>query len=436
MKKGEFYLWGGSVLAGLLLALMLSSEAPAFDFGAVVDDVGKAVKSGAAAVEEGVRKVVPGDEPKKAVEDDAAKPSPAEKAVKKSAEPARKATTKKSVFDEEPEPPVAAAKSSGQSKKVTAAPPLASSTASPPASADAPAVAAPPATAAAVATAAPAVAAGKVGKSGTIFSKEPINPASPPPGVASFVAGDRIYGMLKAAKPWKSLLGSSDYLIVYVIIDGQQKTYRTIGLKRPDLLAVDHFILDIAPDAAAMSNYSDRDIVFPEKDGLKFGPELFTKYLSELSPGKHTFRLEVKAYGDIYASGEFTISGDNYASYAALLDELKNSSGKQAKMPKPGMTNLALEKEMLALLKNGGWPDIRRLVIVDKDWWIDRVSGGDSPVASRHIEAAAAAKDSDGSYYYRHVTFHQPMLITGAWGKLELTDTGKKKPIPEENLDL
>lgn len=423
LRSGWFFM-------GLALMLVSPQAGGALDFGSVVDDVGKAVKSGAAVVEEGVRKVIPGEERKQALEDDAAKPPPAEKAVKKSAEPARKATAKKSLFDEEPEAPVAAAESGAPAKKVVGA-------ASPKGSAAAPVVAAPPATAAAaVPAAATAVAAGKASKGGTIFAKEPINPASPPPGVASFAAGDRIYGMLKAAKPWKSLLGSSDYLIVYVIIDGQHKIYRTIGLKRPDLLALDHFLIDIAPDAAAMSNYSDRDIVFPEKDGLKFGPELFTKYLSELSPGSHTFRLEVKAYGDVYAAGEFTISGDNFAAYVTLLEELKSSSGQQAKMPKPGMTSFALEKEMMDLLRDAGWPAVRRLVIVDKDWWIDRVAGGDSPVASRHIEAAAAAKDSDGSYYYRHVTFHQPMLITGAWGKLQLTDTGKKKPIPEGNIDI
>jgi hypothetical protein len=27
------------------------------------------------------------------------------------------------------------------------------------------------------------------------------------------------------------------------------------------------------------------------------------------------------------------------------------------------------------------------------------------------------------------------MLITGDWGKLELTSTGEKKPIPEANID-
>ncbi|MDK9706435.1 MAG: hypothetical protein OEL83_05235 [Desulforhopalus sp.] len=432
MRQTSFFRVGQSLVGLALLVLLLPIVGHAFDFGSVVDDVGKAVKSGAAAVEDGVRKVIPGDEGKKAGDGETAKPTaPAgEKAVKKSPEPARKATAKSSVFEENKESTAAGGKVSDQAQKTTG-----TTAAKTGVTADSPAETASSAPVAASAVPAAATNA-KTNKGGTIFAKEPINPASPPPGVAAFAAGDRIYGMLKAAKPWKSLLGSSDYLIVYIMIDGQQKTSRTIGLKRPDLLAVDYFILDIAPDPAAMSNYSDRDIIFPEKDGLKFGPELFTKYLSELSPGKHTFRVEVKAYGDIYASGEFTIAGDNFASYAALLGEIKNSSGKQQKMPKPGMTDLALEKEMLALLKNGGWPDVRRLVIVDKDWWIDRVSGGDSPVASRHIEAAAAAKDSDGSYYYRHVTFHQPMLITGAWGKLQLTDTGKKKPIPEENINL
>jgi hypothetical protein len=241
--------------------------------------------------------------------------------------------------------------------------------------------------------------------------------------------------MLKATKPWKELLGSSDYLMVYVSIDGEQKVSKTIGLKRSELLARNYFIIDIAPDPSEMTNYTDRDIIFPEKDGFKFGPELFTKYLSELTPGKHSFRLEVKAYNEIFAAGEFSISGSDYSSYATLLADIKNSSGQQQKMPKPGMTNEALQKEMIALLKNAGWPEIRRLLIVDKDWWIDRVAGGDSPINSRHIEAAAAARDTGGGYYYCHVTFHQPMLITGNWGKMELTDTGKKKTIMEENID-
>lgn len=388
-----------TTLATLLLCLPAASRA--FNFSSVVDDVGNAVKSGATAIEDGVKQVFPGDDKNKKNQNEGASPQQ----------------------DPEKPAPAAPAKSVTKAKK-TGSTPTTPSTLPPPMD--------PPSTAAVTST---AVAAAKPGSGSTVFSKEPINPTAPPTSSPSFAAGDKIYGMLKATKPWKELLGSSDYLIVYVSIDGTQKISKTISLKRPDLLTRNYFIIDIAPDPSGMTNYSDRDIVFPEKDGFKFGPELFTKYLSELTPGKHSFRLEVKAYNEVFAAGEFSISGSDYSSYAALLADIKNSSGKQQKMPKPGMTNITLQNEMIALLKNAGWPEIRRLLIVDKDWWIDRVSGGDSPIQSRHIEAAAAAKDAGGGYYYSHVTFHQPLLITGGWGKMELTDTGKKKTITEENID-
>lgn len=273
------------------------------------------------------------------------------------------------------------------------------------------------------------------GGGSAVFSKSPIDPASPPQSVTSFKAGDRIYGLLKADKPWKELNKNSDYIIVWMYIDGEQKVYKNVGLKRAELTARDYFVIDIAPDPAKMTNYTDRDIQFPEKDGYKFGPELFTKYLSELPPGDHKVRLEVKAYNKVFASGEFKISGNDYASYKTLLTKIKQRSGQQATMPRVGKTDRALEKEMAALLKNAGWPELRRLIIVDKDWWIDRVDGGDSAVKSRHIAAAAAAKGTDGQYYFSQVTFQQPMLITGNWGKLELSHTGEKKAIPEANLD-
>ena len=71
---------------------------------------------------------------------------------------------------------------------------------------------------------------------------------------------------------------------------------------------------------------------------------------------------------------------------------------------------------------------------MDKDWWIDRVSGGDSPVKSRHIAAAALARDADG-YYYKVCTFHQDKLLTGGFGELYLSHQGDRVPIPEANID-
>lgn len=72
-----------------------------------------------------------------------------------------------------------------------------------------------------------------------------------------------------------------------------------------------------------------------------------------------------------------------------------------------------IAKNMRSLLKNAGWDNVYRLNITDKDWWIERVNGGNTPVKSRYLAAVALAKKSDGSYFYKKCTFHQDKLITG-----------------------
>jgi hypothetical protein len=71
---------------------------------------------------------------------------------------------------------------------------------------------------------------------------------------------------------------------------------------------------------------------------------------------------------------------------------------------------------------------------VDKDWWIDRVAGGNSAEKSRHIAAAALSKDGNG-YFYKKVTFHKDRLITGGYGPLYISHTGDRIEILEENID-
>lgn len=269
-----------------------------------------------------------------------------------------------------------------------------------------------------------------------IFSTAPIDPAAPPASVNSFKAGDKIYCLLRAEKSWAETLGrGTDYMLLYFFVDGAEKTYRMVSLKREDLLQQKTFLLDIAPDPAKMTNYKDRDIVFDKKDGNRIGPELFTKYLGELPPGKHTIKVAVMSYGKTHAGGAFTLEGSDFGAYAALHNQIKGAAGAAQKMPRAGMTSATLEGQMRNLLKGAGWTNVLRVVIKDKDWWMDRASGGDSPIISRHIDAAVAAKAKDGTCFYSIVTFEQPRLITGGWGTLEISHTGSKNPIPEKNVN-
>jgi hypothetical protein len=79
---------------------------------------------------------------------------------------------------------------------------------------------------------------------------------------------------------------------------------------------------------------------------------------------------------------------------------------------------------------------VLKLHIVDKDWWINRVAGGNSAIESRHMAAAAAYKDADNKHYYKICTFHEHRLITGGFGPLELTHQSPPIPISAERLGL
>jgi len=268
-----------------------------------------------------------------------------------------------------------------------------------------------------------------------VCSTSPINPTGPPATTPVFKAGDRIYCMFRVEKTWREALDKgAPGLLTYFYIDGAQTLYRYIGFKRPDLFNQNYFLLDIAPDPAQMSNYKDRDVVFPEKDGVRFGPEMFTQLLGELPPGKHTIRASVESFGQVRAEAEFQIEGSDYATYTALHQSIKGAASSMQTMPRPGMTDKALEAQMGKLVANAGFGKVVRLFIVDKDWWLDRSSGGNSPIVSRHI-AATVAVNQGADCAYSVETFYQPRLLTGGWGRLELKGRGQKKPIPCANVN-
>lgn len=275
-----------------------------------------------------------------------------------------------------------------------------------------------------------------------LFSTAPIDPAKPENLTTTFKTGDHIYGLVQVDKTWRELLGKGDKKASKIevpfdmAVDGEQVDFQYIHIKKPEAMDTKFLVFDIAPEPDKMTAYRNPDFFYAEgKGNRKIGPDQYTYNLGELSGGKHTIRFQIRSYGDVFSAGEFTIEGDNYKFYAELREKLLGEAFKVAGMPKAQKTDKKMEATMRELLENAGWKDIRKLVIIDKDWWLDRESGGDSPIVSRHMACAAAAKADDGSFYYCICTFHEQKLITGAWGPLELTHTGDKKPILEENID-
>ncbi len=275
-----------------------------------------------------------------------------------------------------------------------------------------------------------------------VFSESPIDPAQPANLATEFKTGEPIYAVVQVEKTWRELLGRGDKSVkeiqvpIDMLVDGEKVDFQYITIKKAEALDTKVLVLDVAPQPEKMTAYKDPGFFYAEgKGNRKIGPDQYTYNLAELEPGRHTVRFQIRSYGDIFSAGEFTIEGDNYKYYAELREKLLAEAFKVATMPKAQKVDHELEATMRKLLENAGWKDIRKLVIVDKDWWLDRASGGDSPIVSRHIAAAAATKADDGSFYWCICTFHQQKRLDGSFGPLELTDVGEKKPIAEENID-
>ena len=184
-----------------------------------------------------------------------------------------------------------------------------------------------------------------------------------------------------------------------------------------------------------MTAYSDPGREYGSSTAtLRQGPNELTHHLAQLEPGRHSMSFDVTYFGTVWSAGSFTIAGDDFRKYAALHEQIAEGVAGAVTLPAAAMTNRSLAAEMQSLLENAGWEDIHRVSIVDKDWWTDRVAGGDSAVQSRHIAAAALARDDEG-YYYKVCTFHQDKLITGGFGELYLSHQGDRVPVPEANID-
>jgi len=270
-----------------------------------------------------------------------------------------------------------------------------------------------------------------------VFSKKPIDPADPADLARQFKAGDTIYGLIRTKKPWSEIYDgkSTADVMVNVMLDGEKIHAQFITLKTPELMAQQYLVFEIAPDPDEMTAYSNPDRAYGSSTAtMRQGPNELTHHLAGLGPGEHTMAFDITSFGTTWAAGSFTISGDDYSGYARLHEKIAEAVAGAVTLPPAGKTDKAMAAEMRSLLENAGWENIHRINIVDKDWWIDRVAGGDSAVESRHIAAAALARDGDG-YYYKVCTFHQDRLLTGGFGELYLSHQGDRVPIPQANID-
>ncbi len=199
-----------------------------------------------------------------------------------------------------------------------------------------------------------------------------------------------------------------------------------------------YLVVDLVPDPSKTSAYGGKEIIY-KKFGSKYeGPVNFAETLGKLAPGKHALKMVVNCYYAPVATGELTLTGDDFSPYTTLAEQLNNTAASagaaSAEFPKAVATDPARVTRMIAALKNSNdWKNGRfdateiLKTAITYDWEIRRheISGA---ILHRYCIAAVAVKTKSGECAYYKVTFQedyaggkfQPLRYDGAGDKVVL----------------
>jgi hypothetical protein len=267
-----------------------------------------------------------------------------------------------------------------------------------------------------------------------LFSSQPIDPAAPRGTTTRFRAGEPIYAHIRAKKTWQEIFGNPVTVMIETRLDGKKIHAQFITLKSPRLQNSRDLTFEIAPEASHSRAYGNPELEYgTSRAGLRQGPQELTGHLAALSPGRHRMDFTVQYYGQVYAQGGFDIEGDDFSYYAGLNQQAVAAAAGAVTLPEARMDNPGLVRQMQELLEAAGWSDIRQINIVDRDWWLERIDGGNTPVSARYLAAAVLARDGRG-HYYKKVRFQQDRSLSGGFGALYISHTGERHEVPEANL--
>ncbi|MCX6319691.1 MAG: hypothetical protein NTW29_20600 [Bacteroidetes bacterium] len=166
-------------------------------------------------------------------------------------------------------------------------------------------------------------------------------------------------------------------------------------------------------------------------ENAEFNEERFVKHMNSLSDGEHTlhFKLWAGGVGDRW-SIEPIATGDIKLN---KLPGKKMSLGRGWSLYKAAMTNPAIEKEMIEVMKQkaarDGWKEtFSKVKIIDKDWYVAK-SEYTGLVLYRTINALLYAKWPDGHCTVQEFNFKQEWN-GNAWSKiLEFNGVGDQTVI-------
>ncbi len=283
-----------------------------------------------------------------------------------------------------------------------------------------------------------------------VFSNEPISPESPVNLKTTFNAGENIYAIAYLPDALKNLYQNqlqNAQLQVEVFIyekkpplysyqqpSEEQLTFANMWVKGT-VKDNKYLLVDLVPDPSKTSAYGGKEINY-KKFGSKYeGPVNFAETLGKLLPGNHVLKVVVNCYYAPVATGELTVTGNNFGAYTTLAEKLNEAAASagaaSAEFPRAVISDPARENKMITALKNSNdWKNERfdateiLKVSITYDWEIRRhqFSG---VILHRYCIAAMAMKTKSGECAYYKVTFQED-YVGGKFQSLRYDGAGDK----------
>ncbi len=232
-----------------------------------------------------------------------------------------------------------------------------------------------------------------------------------------FKSGETIYGTAYLARTLKDAQGGQERLHVIIRVDNQTAiwggdlSYIIVPSAVQDKSYVQFALI---PDASWM-----KDFYAPYIAQENWTLAYLMDNLAKAGDIHHDISCELDFAGfgaeHIKSKLAFDMSGGS-ESLKKMSTDMNQALMATRKLPKAGMSNPAMEQQMLTVLNKLGWEQqFKKVVITSSEWTVvkNELTGA---ILYRYLGAVGAGPDPDGKCYYQECTFKQD--YTGA-GKFE-----------------
>jgi hypothetical protein len=246
-----------------------------------------------------------------------------------------------------------------------------------------------------------------------------------------FKAGEAVFGTVYLGNPVKQLMEGNEELHVIIKVDGGTAVWGG------DL---SYFIIPLSVQDKSYIQFA----LLPDEDWFakNYAPYLakenwtYSYFMDDLVQAgdiSHTITCEVDFPSSIQRNIKSSLTldlGSGITQLKTLSTKLHNQMMATRTLPKAGMSNPALEAQMLTAANNLGWNDKFLKTIITSSSWAVAKNELTGVILYRYVGAVCTIKGTDGKCYYQEFTFRQDYTGGGNYSSaVKYNSYGSKREI-------